>query len=77
MAWKDWQDLFIYLAPTLKDQPKEVAGRRDTYVLSDTGSSLLRVLKTYAAAHSCSSKHCPYVVAVLRKKEIHNDLILH
>lgn len=77
MAWKDWQDLFIYLASMPKEQPKEVAGRRDTYVLFDTASSLLTVLKTYAAAHSGLSKHSPYTVAVLRTKEIHKDLILH
>lgn len=77
MAWKDWQDLVVYLASMPKEQPKEVAGRRDTYVLFDTGSSLLTVLKTYAAAHSRLSKHSPYRVAILRKKEIHKDLILH
>lgn len=60
-----------------KEQPKEVAGRRDTYVLFDTGSSLLTVLKTYAAAHSCLSKHFLYPVEVLQKKKIHTDLILH
>lgn len=77
MAWKVWQDLFIYLASMPNKQPKEVAGRRDTYVLFDSGSSLLTVLKTYAAAHSCLSKHSPYTVAVLQKRGMHKDLILH
>lgn len=56
MAWKDWQVLFMYLASVLKQKPKEVAGRRDTYVLFDIGSNLLIVLKTYATAHSGLSK---------------------
>lgn len=68
MAWKDWHDLFIYLAAVPKEQPKEVAGRRDTYVPFDTGSSLLTALKSYAAARSCLSQHPPYTVAFRWKK---------
>lgn len=76
MAWKDWQVLFIYLASVLKQKPKEVAGRRDTYVLFDIGSNLLIVLKTYATVHSGLSKQSLYTFAVLQKKEIHKDPIL-